>query len=92
MRKRRGNATRSSAKLLDRFEFGQLFRWHPTPGFWRTTKGNLAFVFPGSEETGEPWMYFIPDFEEFHSLRGENAEERAFAIADAYSRGMRHAA
>ncbi len=70
----------------DRTEYGQLFKWNPESCEWETTTGRKIFVkFVG--EFGTTWWFVrVPHAREEHQLVGDDAEQRAFCVAESYSR------
>lgn len=69
----------------DRTEFGHLFKWNPENQEWETTTGCQVFVrAPGTINLF--WLVRVPNSNREYQLVGENAEKRAFSIAEMYSR------
>jgi len=75
-----------------RKEFGHVWSWQPEGkrrGHWQSTDGNLVRVFPPSDSLNF-WYVTICDAEQ-HRLTGSNVEQRAFCIAEVYTRQDRTA-
>jgi len=70
---------------IDRHESGHEFKWYARPGIWATAKGNMVLVVPPGGQT-ESWLVILPDNGEVHELDGNEAEQRAFAIAGGFAR------
>ncbi len=79
----------------DREKEGHLFRYSPTaggilgPGWESTGKGNRVVVLPPSESraTGkEAWLVAVSHQEATYEIIGEEAEQRAFAVACTFIR------
>lgn len=69
----------------DRVEYGQTFKWCPRSGFWRSTSGKReVHVVP--PKRGRSWRVVVPSLQKSQDLTGENAEARAFSVAEGYTR------
>jgi hypothetical protein len=69
----------------DRIEFGHLFRWSSLLQAWTTTSGRLVLVEPPNQFS-TLWFIRVPSTKTNQPLTGDNIEERAFSIAEAFSR------
>ncbi len=56
-------------------------------GHYKSTSGNLVMVFPPNDQS-DSWHVVVED-DETHDFVGDNAEERAFAAAETYTRQQR---
>jgi len=78
-------------KKKDRTEFGHKWKWQKADsimrGHWKSGKGNLVRVFPPCGSVTS-WLVTVCD-EENYKLTGQNAEQRAFAIAEPFTRQVR---
>lgn len=55
---------------------------------WKSSKGNLVRVYPPSDEI-DHWFVTVCDMDG-HKFTGEDAETRAFAVAEGYTRQKGH--
>ena len=69
----------------DRTEFGHLFKWNAQTREWETTTGRKVFV-RAPDTLNLFWLVRVPSTGVNQPLTGEDAEERAFCIAEVYSR------
>jgi hypothetical protein len=70
----------------DRIEFGRKYIWPPDLGFWyaELKKGeNPVQIFPPTDARSG-WYVVVPRTERFEHPIGDNAERRAFAMAEGY--------
>lgn len=72
--------------------WGHLWRWcTDAPGMlphWQSTKGNVVRIFPPLKER-HPWqvvVYGVADDAKSCEVVGDDAENRAFCIAEGYTR------
>lgn len=77
--------------LKDREEEGHFFHYSTTaggiygPGWENTSKGNRVVVLPPFESR-KAWLVAVPHLEDSSEIIGEDAEERAFSVADLFIR------
>ncbi len=69
----------------DRVEFGHKFKWSYDTWRWETTAGRKVFVSPPLVP-GHYWYVTVPSTGVDLPLSGTDAENRAFCIAEGYSR------
>jgi hypothetical protein len=78
----------------NRVEFGRLYQWNETYGFWETTSalsGCKVLVIPPRNypSNQEPiWIVDLPALETRDYFTGKDAEQRAFYSADTSVRPM----
>ena len=69
----------------DRIQFGQQFKWDPATQEWETASGRKVFVSPPNSQDS-CWYVRVPTLNIYQPVTEQYAEERAFCLADAYSR------
>jgi hypothetical protein len=81
--------TQSGAKpqqeRQDRSEFGHDFKWNAESGEWETTSGRKVYVRPSNPDNSY-WVIRVPSTYTEHTFTGNDAEARAFCVAEGYSR------
>ena len=66
----------------DRTEFGHEWKWQKH--HWISSEGNLVRIFPPSDSITS-WFVIVCD-EERYEIAGEDAEQRAFAVGEVFTR------
>ncbi len=75
--------------LGNRKEFGHQFVWLKRPGCWCSTSGQSVMVVPPSDVgSREPWLCIVPGQIRVEEFIGHQAEQRAFSVAEAYTRQL----
>ncbi len=75
-------------------KYGQTWKWYgfykkgTLRGHWESTKGNPVLIFPPFENL--LWEIVIAPSQESYSFRGKNAKERAFCVAEVFTRQKRN--
>ncbi len=68
--------------------FGQVWEWREKnllmTGHWKSTAGNLVFIFPPPDDSAEWWINIMD--EDVLNFTGEDAEKRAFCVAECFTR------
>lgn len=69
----------------NRIEFGHQFNWNAEIQAWETT--NVHKVLVRAPDALNPfWSVSVPRYNTDYRIQGENAEQRAFSIAEGYAR------
>lgn len=72
-----------------RKEWGHVFKWNYETQEWETTTGRQVFIkVPNAEEEDKDkiWLIRVPGTKINMPFIGEDAEQRAFCVAEGYSR------
>ncbi len=75
----------ASQPSKDRIEFGHTFMWNAETREWETTTGRKVMV-RAPDTLNAFWYVRVPSTGINQPLSGDGAEERAFSIAEIYSR------
>lgn len=69
-------------------KYGHTWKWREPNGdmrgHWESTEGNLVMIFPPNAQI-DYWS-ILEDHEVTHKFSGDDAEERAFSVAEAFTR------
>ena len=65
--------------------YGHYFRWNSRTEKWETSSGRVVYITPPTEDD-EMWYVEVPSTGINQPVAGQYAENRAFTIAEAYSR------
>lgn len=85
--KRRNRSPQIPIRLCDRREFGHVFCWYERPGCWHSTSGQSVMVVP-PQVSSESWLVIVPNNDSVEEIAGHEAEKRAFASAEVYTRQL----
>lgn len=69
----------------DRIMYGHLFVWNEELRAWESTSGNRVCVLP-PDNNNPDWRIAVEHLEQTLRFTGENTEERAFCLAELYTR------
>ncbi|GEM_PF-6806156 len=71
--------------MQERTEWGHRFIWNNEHAGWESTSGNKVVVLPPSASE-KHWRLAVAHLEQTYDFSGEDAERRAFCVAEGYTR------
>ena len=79
------DGVRPEIQVLERTEFGHNFKWNTETREWETTTGRKVLITPPNK-FNTYWYVSVPSTGTCLPFCGDDAEKRAFCVAEGYSR------